>query len=347
MNQMRVTNNMLVNNMVYNLNQNLRTLEKLQYQKATGKKFRVPSDDPIGVSKSLKFNTDISKLEQYQRNAKDAMSWMNDTEAALGEIVEVFHRVNKLTVDAANGTKSPDDLLKIKEEIDELKGHLIQIGNTTYAGRHIFSGYKTDMPLLDDEGNYNIDLIMNDDPKPPEDPEKTKEIFEYNVGVSERVNVNTLGGRVFGVVNVDSDGNPILSEDGNLKPDFISDVKKYNAGEPKKGHKPYLIAVFDQLSTALKDNDQGAIQKALGNIQNSFEQVLTVSSEVGAKMNRLGLTEKKLGIQINNVKELLSYNEDVDMAEISMEINMAENVYISSLMTGAKIIQPTLVEFLR
>ncbi len=35
------------------------------------------------------------------------------------------------------------------------------------------------------------------------------------------------------------------------------------------------------------------------------------------------------------------------MAEISMHIAMAENVYISSLMTGgAKIIQPTLVQFL-
>ena len=141
---MRVTNNMLVNNMVYNLNQNLKKLEKLQYQLATGKKFRVPSDDPIGASKSLKFNTDISKLEQYERNVKDALSWMSDTEAALGEIGEVLKRAKELTVDAANGTKTTEDLHKIKEEIDQLKEHLIQIANTTYAGRHVFSGYKTD-----------------------------------------------------------------------------------------------------------------------------------------------------------------------------------------------------------
>ncbi|NLJ98869.1 MAG: flagellar hook-associated protein FlgL, partial [Tissierellia bacterium] len=183
---MRITNNMLINNMVYNLNQNLKYLEKLQYQKATGKKFRVPSDDPIGASKSLKFNTDVSKLKQYERNAKDAYSWMTDTEAALGEIGSVLHRAKELTVDAANGTKDPEDLLKIKEEINELKDHLIQIGNTTYAGRHIFSGYKTDKPLLDEEGNYNIELNMD-------------EIFEYNVGVSERVYVNIIGAKVFGV----------------------------------------------------------------------------------------------------------------------------------------------------
>lgn len=319
---MRVTNNMLINNMVYNLNQNLSNLEKLQYQKATGKKFRVPSDDPIGASKSLKFNTDISKLEQYKRNAKDATSWMIDTETALGEIVKILHRADELTVDAANGTKTGEDLKKIQEEIDQLREHLIQIGNTTHAGRHIFSGYETDKPLLNENGNYNIDLIMEG---------KDIEIFEYNVGVSEKVKVNTLGGSVFGVAAID--------DDGNIQYNFTADVEETD--------QPYLIAVFDELSAALEDNNPEAIQKALGNMDKCLEQTLSVRAEVGAKMNRLELTEKKLDIQIENVTELLSYNEDVDMAEIFIEIAMAENVYTSSLMTGSKIIQPTLVDFLR
>jgi flagellar hook-associated protein 3 FlgL len=316
---MRVTNNMLINNMVYNLNQNLRTLENLQYQKATGKKFRVPSDDPIGVSKSLKFNTDVSKLEQYQRNAKDAMSWMTDTEAALGEIGTVLHRANELTVDAANGTKkSPEDLQKIKEEIDQLREHLVQIANTAYAGRHVFSGYKTDKPLLDENGNYNTEGL----------PFKDSEVFEYNVGVSERVKVNTVGVKVFGK--------------GDAKVDTNGEYK----GDVTSGDKPYLISVFDDLSEALDGGDVDKIQSALTNIKNSHEQVLGVRAEVGAKMNRLELTEKKLGVQVNSVKELLSYNEDVDIAEITMHISTAENVYVSSLMIGAKVIQPTLVQFL-
>ncbi len=316
---MRVTNNMLVNNMVYNLNQNLRTLEKLQYQQSTGKKFRVPSDDPIGASKSLKFNTDISKLEQYKRNAKDAISWMTDTEAALGEIVEVLHRANELTVDAANGTKTTEDLNKIKEEIDQLKEHLVQIANTTYAGRHIFSGYKTDMPLLVVDENDNNKIKYNVEGL----PFNYDEVFEYNVGVSEKVKVNTVGVKVFGDPN------------GNYNVNITS------------GETPYLIQVFEDLSHALEVNNPDEIQKALGNAQKSMEQVLSVRAEVGAKMNRLELTEKKLAIQIDSVKELLSYNEDVDIAETFMHLNTAQNVYVSSLMTGARIIQPTLVEFLR
>ena len=320
---MRVTNNMLVNNMVYNLNQNLKVLEKLQYQKATGKKFRVPSDDPIGVSKSLKFNTDLSKLEQYNRNVEDALSWMANTDAALREIEKALTRAYELTEDAANGTKTTEDLHKIKEEIDQIKEHIIQIGNTTYAGRHIFSGYKTDEKLFkeNEDGKYNIDL-------------STGEMFEYNVGVSEKVKVNTLGSKVFGVVGWDDTNHKIVGE-----PSYSTD-----AGD---GNKAYLIAVFDELSFALEKNYPDTIQASITRLQDSTEQVLAVNAEVGAKVNRLELTQEKLGIQMEGVKELLSFNEDVDLAQISIDISTAQNVYISSLMTGAKIIQPSLVEFLR
>lgn len=313
---MRITNNMLVNNLVYNLNQNLKTMEKLQYQLATGKKFRVPSDDPIGASKSLKFNTDISKLEQYKRNAEDAMSWMNDTEAALAEIGEVLKRAYELTVDAANGTKDDGDLLKIREEIEQLKDHLVQIANTTYSGRHIFSGYKTDKPLMivvEGENGKKIEYNISID---------KSEVFVYNVGISERVEVNTLGGLVFGAPYVGY------------------------SGEVTKGHTPGLIEVFNNLSQALEEANSERLQKAIEYLQAGMEQVLSVRSQVGAKMNRLELTVKKLDLQINNTKELLSYNEDVDIAEAIMHMSMAQNVYVSSLMTGAKIIQPSLAQFL-
>lgn len=313
---MRVTNTMLINNMVYNVNHNLKSMEKLQYQLATGKKFRVPSDDPIGASKSLKFNTDISKLQQYKRNAEDARSWLDDTEAALSEINKVLNRAYELSVQAANGTYEGEDLNKIKEEIDQLKEHLLQVANTTYAGRHIFSGYKTDQPLLikkeSGEIVYNIDLSQ-------------KEIFQYNVGLAEKIDVNIVGVKVFGVVQ------------GN---DYKYDVNVNNSNTPA------LIDVFNKFSKALADSDKDGLQKAISNLQASMKQVSSVQAEIGAKANRLELTTKKLDSQINNVKELLSYNEDVDVAEAIMNLTMAQNVYVSSLMTGAKIIQPTLAQFL-
>ena len=323
---MRITNNMLINNMTYNLNSTLQRLEKLQYESSVGKKFRVPSDDPIGASKSLKFNTDISKVDQYLRNAKDASSWMKETESALKEINAVLHRANELTVQAANGTNS-QDLDKIKDEIKELKGHIIQVANSTYAGRSLFTGFKTDKPLLDKDGNYNVDLNSN-------------EIFVYNVGVAEAVSVNIIGNKVLG--SVDASGNP----------DYVSDVSGQTPGAtptdpPTPGEKAYLIQIFDDLEIALDTVDQDKIQQALGNIKDSMNQVLSVTSEIGARSNRLELTENKLEDQLITLKELLSFNEDVSLPEAFMKLTIEENVYRASLGIGGRIIQPSLMDFLR
>ena len=310
---------MLVDNMLFNLNENLGRLDTLNQQYATGKKFQVPSDDPIGASKSLKLNSDLSKVEQYKRNADDANSWMKETESALTEIGSVLHRAYELTVEAANGTYKGDDLIKIKEEIDQLKSHLVQVANSTYAGRHIFSGYKTDVPLLDEDGNYKLNGNNM----------KSNEIFEYNVGVSESIKVNTIGIAVFGVGDVNE-----------------TEPFSQNVATPGVS-KSYLIDVFDKLSTALDGNDQSELEKSIGRIQNCMNQTLAVRSEIGAKMNRLGLTEKKLDSQVLSVKTLLSKNEDVDMAQVIIDVNTEENIYRASLAAGAKIIQPSLVDFLR
>ena len=285
---MRITNGMLVTNMLFNLNQNMGRLNKLNEQMHTQRKFSVPSDDPIGVSKSLKYHTDLSKIEQYTRNAEDANSWMKETESALNEIGEVLHRANKLAVQMANGTYSGDELLKAKEEISQLKEHLIQISNSTYAGRHLFSGYKTDQKLLDENGKYKVSLIMNDDIAAG----KTKEIVEYNVGISETIKVNTLGGRVFGVAKFeDNNENKEL-----LDPNYDSDVNNDS--------KSYLIAVFDKYEKALAGEiDKEEISKTITRTQNCMDQVLSVRSEIGAKMKRLELTMKKLSSQDLSTQE--------------------------------------------
>lgn len=325
---MRITNNMLISNTLFNLNENLGRLEKLNQQMDTQKKFSVPSDDPIGASKSLKFYTDLSKIEQYKRNVKDATSWMTETESALIEIGEVLDRADKLAVQMANGTYSEDDLKKTKEEVAQLKEHLVQISNTTYAGRYIFSGYKTDKELLGKDGKYKIDL-------------SNTEVVEYNVGVSEDIKVNTLGGRVFGIVT--------KNEKGVLEGNFNDDIA-VNSGDNPNNVSSYLISVFDNFEKALNGDasvDKDEIDKTLGRIKTCMDQVLSVRAEVGAKMNRLNLTQKKLDSQVLSTKSLISYNEDIDLAEVSIKLKTEENVYRASLVVGARIIQPSLVDFLR
>ena len=107
---MRITNNMLIENMLSNLNRNLARVSRLLNQLSTGKKISLPSDDPIIASRALKLRTDVAEIEQFKRNVNDAMSWMEITETTLKQIGDVLHRARELTVDAANGTKTQEDM---------------------------------------------------------------------------------------------------------------------------------------------------------------------------------------------------------------------------------------------
>lgn len=314
---MRITNGMLTNNMLSNLNSNLNRMERYQNQGATGRKFDKPSDDPIGMSRSLKLYTDISKVTQYERNLNDANSWMHTTEEALGEIEQIIQRTRELTAGAANGTNAETDTQAIAEEIKQLKEQVIQLGNARHAGRSIFTGFKTDKDLLKSDGSYNIDIKKGD-------------VSNYNVGISEDIDVNIVGSRVFGVVSATDD----LS-------------KEFDPQQAIEGDKSSMLSVFDNIIAAMNKGDHQQIDQQLKDIDVVHQNIISIKAEIGAKTNRLDMTEKRLSSEKLNFETNLSQNEDVDYADLIMKTKIAETVYQASLSISGRIIQPTLMDFLR
>lgn len=75
--------------------------------------------------------------------------------------------------------------------------------------------------------------------------------------------------------------------------------------------------------------------------------LLRVRAGLGARMNRVELTANRLEDDNVNFTKLMSKNEDVDIAESIMRLQNEENVYRASLATGARVIQPSLVDFLK
>lgn len=314
---MRITNNMLINNMIRHINNNLDRMSLYQSQIAAGKKISKPSDDPIVASRALKLRTDVSEIKQYIRNVQDAQSWLDTTETALAHIGDVLQRTRELMLEAANGTNTPSDTQKIKEEVVELKKQIIQLSNTTYADRHIFSGFKTDKKLLiDDEtspdfGKFNIDVSMDEN-------------IQYEIGVGIFIRINVLGGDLFNM------GQPAVSN--GTSPDDST---------------PVLIQHFNELIAALDAGDLEKVNELLNSFDKDIDNVLKLRADVGARTNRLELTEYRLETDLINFAEQMSKNEDVDMAQAIINLRNEENVYRASLAGGAQIIMPTLVDFLR
>jgi flagellar hook-associated protein 3 FlgL len=304
-------------------------MSKTEQMLATGKKFSLPSEDPIGVSRSLRLNTDVANMEQYKRNVEDAQSWLDTTESALDNMVDIFQRTKELTLQAASETNSIDERKAIANEIKQLKDQIINTGNTTYAGSYIFSGFKTNKALLDDTGKYSFDASIAD-PMTLTNGEEIK----FNIGIGDSMAVNILPQKIFGKLE-------------SVPPIVTADSPVNNAASVKTGDKPQMIQVFDDLIAGLEADSTADISKSLDRLDIHFSNINAVRSEIGVKTNRLELTMNRIEGDTLNLKSLLSKNEDADMAEVIMNLKMQESVYTASLSGGARIIQPTLLDFLR
>ncbi len=154
---MRITNKMMTNNALYNINNNKNLLSNLEQQYSSGKKITKPSDDPIVAVRALKFRTNLSELNQYyEKNIPDALAWMDVTESALNTVNDIITSMNTYCNQGANDYPTAEDRNAIATTLTELKGQLYQEGNTNYAGRYVFSGYKTDTSLVFNEATTNL-----------------------------------------------------------------------------------------------------------------------------------------------------------------------------------------------
>lgn len=109
-----------------------------------------------------------------------------------------------------------------------------------------------------------------------------------------------------------------------------------------------VFTVLDNLINDLNTGNSANISSTrLAELDTVMSQQLQVRSDVGARVNRIEFAVNRLDTLKVNSTDLLSKVEDADMAELITRLKMQENVYRASLATGARIVQPSLVDFLR
>lgn len=146
---MRITTKMMHNTSLRNLNINKLRKEKLTNQMSTGKKITRPSDDPVIAIRSLKLNSSLDKIDQYyEKNASDALSWLELTESALSTVNDILtNDIRKNIIDAKSSYKTVEDREAIITHLRKAMEEIYATGNSDSGGRSIFTGYRTDMPL--------------------------------------------------------------------------------------------------------------------------------------------------------------------------------------------------------
>lgn len=145
---MRITNKIMQNNSLYNLNNTKILEDKLNTQMATYKKITKPSDDPVIAIRALRLRSTLSEVTQfYEKNIPDADAWLKVTEGALSCITDIVEDLIDKTRDGSNGKLETSDRLKIIEQMKALRNEIYATGDADYAGRSLFTGYRTGTKL--------------------------------------------------------------------------------------------------------------------------------------------------------------------------------------------------------
>jgi flagellin-like hook-associated protein FlgL len=107
-----------------------------------------------------------------------------------------------------------------------------------------------------------------------------------------------------------------------------------------------LFGTVVRFGQALLQNQQIDISAAIDQIDAVFDTILGAQSKNGARMNRMQITLERNESQYTQITSLQSELEDAEIAETTTKFMLTQNVYNAALQSTAKIIQPSLVNFL-
>jgi len=365
----RVTNSMLRNTLLHNLNNNLGRVDRLQNQLSSGRQWACISDNPSALVFGQAARNRIARIEHFQQSIGSAQDWLTQTESGVMELQQTLGHVYEEMV-RSGSTMTPDDKLNISRLVGQMRNHFLDALNTTFGDRFVFGGFNTPGDFADDApaetrpftmsetgdllfNGFNLSQfdgmtaqefhdILNDENHPDFNPvlsQLRNDIihFEVGPGIMMPVTMNGIDLIMFRTqdpFDADNPNQPVMRNAFSLLTEVYNGLNGnwVNPNDPTDGPRSITTSEMTLL---------------IGQVQDAQNHMLARTAEIGGRQRRLELIDARFDQDWLNYREMQSNAEDADIGEVIMNLRMAETVYQAALSAGARVIQPTLMDFLR
>ncbi len=301
---MRVTQRLMVNRVLSDLNNQTERLLTLQEQLSTGLKVNAPSDNPLAARRAVNIRASIGANEQYVTNISIAGPQLAESASSIQTVLNVLQRAQELALQGANGTNSQTQLNQIAIEVNQLLESTVAEGNHQTNGRYVFGGTRTtNAPfVVTRDANNSITAVTY---------QGNDESIQIAIGDGTTVGVNETGNNAF---------------------ESSQDIFKL------------LVDIRDNL----RAGDQTSLQnQRLAELPVARNQLLVSMAKIGSIQNRLEQVSGDTDNAIQQLRSALSDNIDGDYAETVVNLNAQSNAYQAALNAAARVIQPSLLNFLQ
>jgi flagellar hook-associated protein 3 FlgL len=321
-------------------------------QISSGNRITKASEDPMAGLDVMRLQSKGNALKQWQSNLSDAKTWINSTEAKLGDITNILNSAKELALTASNGTISDETRKSLAPGAEQMLSDMLAALNEKEPGGFLFGGFKTegaDPFVVDAAGNvtYNGDAnVMQRDVGPgvtlnsnipgsrllnPSDPDNMlKALWDLKTALKTPVvqpGKTDLNGD--GVVDADTNNDLYIDED--LNGDGIIDTPTNNS------------KLMPQTDASLQDRIKDVVAK----LDSARQTVVALRAEMGTRQIRVEQLETRhQDIQLQ-LEDGLQQAQGVDAAKAILDLNNAETTYRAALQVGGRIIPQTLADFLR
>jgi flagellar hook-associated protein 3 FlgL len=326
----------------------------LQNQAATQKRVTRPSDDPVAAARVLGERVDLAGTKQYLKSLDYAKSFLEYSDESLHDLTESLVRAKELALSQANDPSANEQTRRVTAvEIQQIFNQMVAVGNRKLGDRFIFGGFHTTSPPFNDQGDYH-----GDDGEMMIHADKT-----------QFIPMNVPGSRVFlgtGMQAKVDPGDPSAKPDEAGALDGAAKSKGSPAGEnpqqlvemrgpasepPPGGETPSggsnVFAAVKNLEIALQTNDKAGVQDALDDIDAAIDQVVLVRAAVGSRVTAFNNLSETLQKGKVDSQTAISQNEDADVYQVVSDINKNESTLQATLQTSGKMVQKSLMDFLR
>lgn len=324
---MRITNASMVRSHLYDTQNNLTNMSKINQQISTGKVINTVSDDPHKAIKIMNINNEIKYTEKYNYNIDESVGWMNTTDGALDNVGNLLGEIKETILKVGNGTYSQNEMKSLNEDMNEKIKQLADTLNSTHGGKYLFGGSSVD--------DAPITVIEN--------PDGTVKLeFSKDKNGQTIPNTDDLKADISSGINIDY----------NISVGEILNIKDGN------GNTVNLLDEINNLSTLMNDianSDEQTAAKAKetllndtkGKIDTLFDHVVNERTSLGVRVSTAEKIKELNDEDILNIQDVLSKTQDTDVVEKFIELKSAEMIYQASIQVGAKLIQPTILDYIR
>jgi flagellar hook-associated protein 3 FlgL len=306
---MRVTQNMMSNIFVRNLQKQTEAMLQRQEQLASQKRINRPSDDPAGMARVLDGRSSLAAIDQYVENIKQGKTRLEITETTLEQVDDLVQQAGDLARANSGEEITADQREFAAENIKEIYDHIMQLANSRFGGRYMFAGYQTDTAPF------------------TRDADPTISTDDYTAAY-----------------NGDSGSFQIPIAD-NIKVSVDADGRNY-FGDGASGVFSELQKLINGLENADLTAGTAQIREAVDPLEAAHVQIMNKRSEGAPKQYRLEASEQYWTNFKSKVQEAMGRDEDADITRVAVELNNLKTAYETSMAAAAKIIQRGLVDFL-